>query len=596
MTAGAILMAKFPEYFIRQVAQATDIVDLVGQYVALKKRGREFVGLCPFHDDKHPSMTVSAGKQIFKCFVCGAGGGVFNFLVLYEKLTFPQAVKSLAERAHVPLPKEILQDQTGQVVQAESLHTITAFAARFYQDRLASPAGSAALAYARERGLTDESIKRFGLGYAPDGWEDLLQAGRRAGISEGALVEAGLAIRRQDRPGCYDRFRNRLMFPIIDTSDKVIAFGGRTLSQQERAKYLNSPDSPLFDKSSQLYGLNLARSEIASTSQAIVVEGYLDVLIPQQAGIKNAVATLGTALTDQHVRLLSRYAREIVLVFDADSAGQAAAERALELFLTQQIHVRVATVDQGKDPCDFVLARGAEAFREMISHAPDALEFVWNRRQQAWMEAGGNLADRARLVEDFLRLVTAGSAYGAIDDIRRAQLAQHVGHMLHISPVELHGKMQQLARRISRASAPADSQAGRRSDSARLVLEVLLNQPDLFDRTAERIGLEDFTDPELEKIVRHVWRLGGQGRLRLEELLACEDLADQSGVIADLSSKGERRGNYEKTLEGAVEHLLARREQSELGRLKMQGLTDQTLRRVIEQSARSDQRRRPKIT
>jgi DNA primase len=323
---------RFPEHFINQVAQATDVVDLIGQYVALKKRGKEFVGLCPFHDDKRPSLNVSPSKQIFKCFACGTGGGVFQFLMQYEKLEFPQAVRALAERAHIPLPAETAAPEPKGLGRADLIALMT-FAARYYRSQLRSAAGADALRYALGRGLNESSIDRFGIGYAPDSWDALLRAALAEGYGEEQLVAAGLVARREERPGCYDRFRNRLIFPILGPAGEVIAFGGRALAAEEQAKYLNSPDTPIFDKSAQLYALNWARQPIAASGTAIVVEGYLDALMPIQSGVGNVVATMGTALTDRHVRLLARYAKEAVLVFDADTAGSAAAERALEIFL-----------------------------------------------------------------------------------------------------------------------------------------------------------------------------------------------------------------------------------------------------------------------
>ena len=608
-------MPNFSEQFIQQVAQATDIVDLVSNYVSLKKKGREFVGLCPFHDDKHPSMNVSPSKQIFKCFACGAGGGVFKFVELYEKMTFPEAVKMLAERANIPLPRESQAAAVAPGLSRDDLLGLMTFAARFFREQLFSPAGTPALEYARRRGLSDESIRRFGLGYAPNFWDGLYNAARREGFGESQLVTAGLVARRDaaegasgapssgpaQKSGCYDRFRHRLMFPIIDPQNRVIAFGGRALDDSERAKYLNSPDTPLFDKSGQLYALNWSREAIASSGQAVVVEGYLDALIPLQAGVSNVVATLGTALTDRHVRLLGRYATEVVLVFDADAAGQAAAGRALEMFLAQRLHVRVATIPSGKDPCDYTLAEGGEAMKALVASAPDALQYAWQRRHADWQAAGGNLASQRQFVEDFLRLVVTSSAYGAIDEVRRGQLAQHIGHILNISPADLQEQMRRIGRTVPRPGAPRGAAADDRAELGRLagrhVLEVLLNRPELLDGIVEKIGPEDFGDPEFRIIAQQVWKLGRAGRLSLDELLLDEAMSSRSNLLTDLAASGEHRGNYEQTLEGAVEDLLYRRRQKELQELKSAaGTDDDALRKLSQGLASPDVRRRPKIT
>jgi len=599
-------MARFSEQFIQQVAQATDIVELVSQYVALTKRGREYVCICPFHDDHKPSMYVAPAKQIFKCFSCGAGGGVFQFLCLYEKMAFPEAVKALAERAHIPLPAESCQAQAAPGGMSKTdLAEVMSLAAHFYRAQLRSEAGAAALAYARGRGFTDDSIERFGLGYAPSGWDSLLRAARSRNVRDAQLAAAGLVIQR-DEGGYYDRFRDRLMFPILDPGGKVIAFGGRALDPNDRAKYLNSAESILFDKSGNLYALNWAREGIVATGTAVVAEGYLDALIPLQAGISNIVATLGTSLTEQHVRLLSRYAREVVLVFDADAAGAKAADRGLEMFLAQRIHVRVATIPAGKDPCDFVLAEGAEAFGRLVSEAPDALQYAWDRRQTAWQLAGGNLASRRAVVEDFLRIVVTSTSYDAIDEIRRGQLAQHIAHMLNIPAPDLQQQMRRMAKHLRRAGAQ-NARAARAAvenwapeaaagQAERELLEVLVNMPDMFDMAAERIDWQDFQDPNLRQLAARVWALGHAHRLSLEDLLADEDLLGLGGLLTDLSAAGEKMANYEATLHGAVSHMLYLRQGRQPAQPPAEPYSDEALNQVLQQHRPADLRRHPKIT
>ena len=590
---------RFPAHFVQQVAQATDIVELVSQYVALKRRGREFVGLCPFHDDTHPSLTIAPAKQLFKCFACGAGGGVVQFVMMYEKLPFTEAIQTLAERAHIALPKQgspRAQEKPG--LGKNDLLAVTAFAAKFYRDQLRSPAGRNALDYARGRGLSDESIERFGLGCAVPAWDALCRAAGGKGITQSQLVAAGLAARR-DSGGCYDRFRNRLMFAISDPAGRVVAFGGRALDEADHAKYLNSPESVLFDKSGLLYGLNWAREQIVSSGQAVVVEGYLDALLPLQAGIPNVVATLGTALTDRHVRLLGRYAREAVIVFDADLAGANAAQRALEVFLAQRLHVRVATIPAGKDPCDYCLAEGAGALRRLVDDAPDALQYVWRRRQAELEAAGGRPAERHQIVEDFLRLVVESAAYGAIDDVRRGQLAQHIGHVLNVDPRELQQQMRRLARRVRRAGTtdqePTDApEAGHLAE--RHLLEVLLNRPDLFSTVAGRVEPRDFRSRPLRAIAGRVWALARAERLALDELLAGEPDPGQASLMADLATAGERRGNFGATLTGAVAHFLYRRQQEEFRQLRASEMGDEQLRQIEEHLRGPDVRKRPRIT
>ncbi len=594
-------MPLFSEQFINQVAQATDIVELVSQYVALKKRGREFVGLCPYHDDKSPSMYVTPTKQIFKCFACGAGGGVFQWMMMYEKMSFPEAVRALAERANIRLPEASAGPRRPDGEPSKSdLLAVMGFAETFFRRQLKSPAGKAALDYVHSRKLTDESLDRFGVGFAPDQWDSLTRAARSEGIPERMLLAAGLVSQR-NQGGVYDRFRNRLILPIYDAMGRCIAFGGRAMDPDDNAKYLNSPETMLFDKSANLYALNWARDAIVRGGTAVAVEGYFDALMPIQLGAQNVVATLGTALTERHVRLLSRYADDVVLVFDADEAGTKAAERALETFLAQQVQVRVATIPQGKDPCDFCLAEGIEAFGELIDNAPDALQYVWDRRLAAFRAAGGNLADRQRVVEDFLRVVASSEVYGAIDEVRRGQLAQHIGHILNVPASELQQQMKRLTRRIQRhsgGSAPGEGNYQGQAPTAgpeRCLLEVILAEPELFDQAAERVRPQDFTEPRLRWLAERLWAHGERGPLRLDELLGDPELSDSAGWIVQLSEAGERRGNNEATLRGVLDVLAHRQSDAELRRLKEQGLNDDALRRV-EQSARgANPRRLPRI-
>ena len=596
-------MALFSEQFIQQVTQATDVVELIGQYVALTKKGREFVGLCPFHDDHSPSMRVSPVKQIFKCFSCGAGGGAAKFLMDYEKMSFPEALRRLAEQANIAVPVEVEQHAPAvDGVSKDLMLRLMKFAVEFFRRRLVGEAGKAALDYAHSRGLTDESIERFSLGLAVESWDDLYRAARAKGVGESVLTASGLAIQRDQGQGCYDRFRNRLMFPIFDMTGKPVAFGGRALAADEQAKYINSPETPLFDKSGMLYGLNWARDAIRTTGRAVVVEGYLDTVIPMQAGVEGVVATMGTALTDRHVRTLSRFASEAVLVFDADVAGSAAAERALEVFISQRVSVRVATIPSGKDPADYVLAEGAEAFNKLIDDAPDAMQYVLDRRMADYEAAGGNLADRGRIIEDFLQLIVSSTTYGAIDEVRRGQLAQHVAHILNVSAADLQQQMRRLGRRLP-SRPTAGSQRPRREVTAtnrplaeRHVIEVLVNDTELFDRAAERIDPDDFTDPDLQEIARHVWRLGQSGHLHLDELLATEEMIDFGPLLTDLATTGDQRENYEPTLTGAVDDIVRRRDQAEAERLRATGNDDEALRKLTDHYRQGDMRRRPKIS
>ncbi len=602
-------MALMPERFIDQVAQATDIVEVVGQFVALTKRGKEFVGVCPFHDDHRPSMYVSPAKQIYKCFSCGAGGGVYQFVMGYQKLSFPEAVRQLAQQAGIPVPADEGPRQTDSSLKSETLVKLTTFAAKFFRDQLNSSAGADALAYARGRKLTDDSIRRFGIGYAPDSWEALRAAGIGAGFTDRQLSAAGLVASREDG-SCYDRFRNRLIFPILDATGRVIAFGGRALAADERAKYLNSPETNLFDKSANLYGLNWSRQAIVDSRQAVVVEGYLDALMLMQEGVSNVAATLGTALTERHVRMLGRLAEEVVLVFDADVAGQAASERATELFLTQRLHVRVAAVpasetDAGevKDPCDFVLAAGADAFRQLLAEAPDALEYAWLRRRRQYAQAT-TLAAKRQVVEDFLRLIITSGAYGSIDPVRQGLLAGQAAELVGVSQAQITEQMRLLSRQVRRGSAPpeqsetAGGDLSPRADRAESwLLAALIDAPEHFAAAAEVVTPDVCADPGLRTGAEQVWGLAGGDKLDLGALIAAGQSTQWGRIITDLQADGQGRGNHERIVADSTAAMSRRKEEESIQDLKNKGDTppEELLRKVQEQSRKADKRRRPRL-
>ncbi len=374
---------------IEQVKQRTDIVDVVSEHVVLRKQGKDFVGLCPFHDDKSPSFSVSPGKQFYYCFSCGAGGNAIKFLMELGKRSFSDVVMSLAQRYEVPmqtLKPEERQEFQRQVSLREQLYELTAIASKFYEHALYQSAGSAALEYLEaKRGLNRATMQQFQLGYAPGGWETLtgyLVEQKKYPVE---LVErAGLIVPRKTGDGYYDRFRDRLMIPIHDLQGRVVGFGGRTLTD-EQPKYLNSPDTELFDKGKLLFGLDKARAAIAKQDQAVIVEGYFDVIALHHAGITNVVASMGTALSSAQVRQLLRYteSKRILFNFDADKAGNKAAERAVgeveTLAYRGDIQLRVLNIPDGKDPDDFLKIHAASEYQTLLDQAPLWLDWQMER-------------------------------------------------------------------------------------------------------------------------------------------------------------------------------------------------------------------------
>jgi len=399
--AALLLMAD--KDIKEEIKRRIDIVELISQYVPLKKAGRRFKARCPFHEEKTASFFVDPVAGLWHCFGCGAGGDVFSFLEQIEGISFPEAGERLAERCG--LTWRAGRGEQAQVQRSKLLRRAVKLAAEHFSANLHKPSGQSALDYLRERGFSDDIVQDFGLGFAVDSWDELLKFLSGKGISVEHMREAGL-VKRGERGSDYDVFRNRIIFPIVDAAGAVIGFGGRAMDPDEPAKYLNSPDTPLFNKRQNLYGLAQARQELVAQKRAIVVEGYTDVIALHQAGIRHVVATLGTSMTQEHLRLLRRYVDEVILCFDADAAGMAAALRNIELFEGSNLEARVMVLPEGTDPDEFVGTEGADRFQELAQQAVDLVEYRLEMLFHQHRDQGaGALARAAREAVDVLRRV-----------------------------------------------------------------------------------------------------------------------------------------------------------------------------------------------
>ncbi len=365
-------MGRIPEDTIQAIRDRTDVVDLVGRYVSLKKAGRSFKGLCPFHHEKTPSFTVNPERGTFHCFGCGEGGNVFAFLMRHENLTFPEAARSLAAELGIEIPESGGEGERGV---GEAVFRANAVAQALYEKALRAPEGEAARRYLVGRGIDGELAKRFGIGFAPDRWDGVASALAREGVAAEVGERAGL-LKARDRGGHYDLLRGRITFPIHDVRGRVVGFGGRALSEGQEPKYLNTPESPVFRKREALYGFPAALEPIRRRDRAVVVEGYFDRIALARAGVDEAVATCGTALTEEHARNLRRRTRQVVLLFDGDEAGQRAVLRALEALLPHGLRVAAAALPGGMDPDDFLVREGPEALAALVDGAHPAFELA----------------------------------------------------------------------------------------------------------------------------------------------------------------------------------------------------------------------------
>lgn len=496
----------------RRVQEATDLVQLIGQHVALRARGREFVGLCPFHDDKNPSMNVVPAKQLFKCFACGAGGDCFSFVMDYHKMSFPEALKFLAEKAGIEMPRYGGGDVQG-ISPRQQVMAANQLALGFFQAVLKDESrGRAAKDYLQQRGISPEMVQTFQIGAAPDEWDGLTRTATAKRWDFGGLEMAGLVAKRSSGDGYYDKLRHRLIFPILDNIGRPIAFGGRILPGTTRedasdAKYINSHEHAAFNKSATLYGIHAAQKPIIDCRTAVIVEGYVDVVACHQNGFRNVVATLGTAMTAQHAQLLRRYCDRVILLFDADEAGQKAADRAVEVFFGETLDVQIVRLPGDKDPADlFARPEGAEIWKSSLDGAVDAIQYQFERLCKRY-EGAETMAGKQKLTEEYIqRLVQLGIHKAAPG--RRGLILAMVGQLLNLSP----GEVQELIRRaspgVSRHSVSADEPAPTAASAhkplvqaERQLVGAMLSNPELFNAVlsdgrpiSECIVATDFQD------------------------------------------------------------------------------------------------------
>ncbi len=565
----------FEEQHIGQILQATNIVDLIGTYLALKPQGKDLVGLCPFHNDRRPSMSVSPAKQIFKCFACGAGGDAIKFIMLKEKMTFPEAVKYLAERVHIQLPERQRQSSDKPQLDKNKLEEINRWAAKYFRSHYENEKnGSIARDYVQTRGITENISRKFGLGWAPGGWDNLLNAAKKDQVSLEALAQLGLLIEK-DTGGYYDRFRERLIFPVLDGLKRVIAFGGRTLAN-DPAKYLNSPESALFDKSSSLYGLHAAKEEIVKSKTAIIVEGYTDCMMAHQQGVYNVVATLGTAMTKEHARMLGRYADRIILMFDSDQAGIKAGDRAIELFFGLQVEIELISLPDGQDPCDFLLANGKESFEAELQKAQNAIDYKWNNLLSEFERADA-INGRTLAIDQFLKIIKQMATEGNLDPIKEGLVINKVAGLVKQPAETIHKRMARLKSAQSFEKVNNDNARNKISfvnlDAVSkcylYILEVLLNCPDLYFMVIERIGaITEVEHPVLKQVATRIAQCCESTKEpNIGTILGGCESTQLCNVITDMALSGENRGNYENTLEGAfaaLENFKAKQERNNL--------------------------------
>ncbi len=598
-----------PEDRIAAIRRAADIVEIVSETVTLRKAGKNLLGLCPFHAEKTPSFTVSPDKQIFHCFGCGAGGDVFSFLMKRDALSFREALRIVARRVGMEIPAEVSGRIPRRESEAETLLRANRAAADFYHETLRrGSSGAQAREYLRRRAVSEEAIAAFQLGYAPAAWDALLAHMTRRGIAPAVLETVGLVVPRKDGSGFYDRFRNRVIFPICDPQSRIVGFGGRVIDAAT-PKYLNSPETPVYRKREILYGFDRAREACRAERAAFIVEGYLDLIALHQRGIRNAVATLGTALSAEHIRLLSRFADRLILVYDSDEAGLRSARRCIDLFWKvhadfrrgdvfreEQADTQILVLPEGHDPDSFVSRHGAEAFLEIARrHAMGIVSFLIEHAVRTYgLETEGKI----RIVNELV------PALRRIDDVvARALYVQKLAERVGIEETAILERLKEapgaVAETAPARSAAAVSAVDRMEER---IVSLMVQAPEMLPEISRQKVIEEFRDPELRAAAGAILEFGLERPEQLPELLgriqdgparrrlAALALADESwtrkGCLHLIARFLEIRRLQNETgeLQRAIEKAERERNEAELRRLLME---KQNLARRRRQQSRA---------
>ncbi|HEY7913605.1 MAG TPA: DNA primase [Blastocatellia bacterium] len=549
---------RLPRGFADDVKNQSDILRVVSDYVTLKRRGSAYLACCPFHSEKTPSFNVHPGKGLFKCFGCGAGGSVFDFVMRIEGCSFPEAVRTVAEKSGIPIPaQDETEDYKRSAHEREVVLRLNEEAARYFESQLSGAEGAQARDYIDSRGISSEARKLFRLGYAPDSWDGLLGHLKTGGATEDEISVSGLVIPRETG-GYYDRFRGRVIFPITDSQGRVIAFGGRVM-QDGQPKYLNSPETPVYTKGRNLYGLALSKNDIRTAGFAILVEGYLDCIIPYQDGVHNIVASLGTALTDSQVRLLRRYmdSPQIVVNFDPDSAGQAATMRSIEVLLAEGFKVNILRVPTEEDPDEFVRAHGVAAFQELLKSTQPYVDYIVDSSISAHdtSRPAGKVAAINAILPHLARMK---------DKVARADYAEQIANRLKVDSRVVREELRRVATNRQHTLDPNRLRAAEDITKAeRQLLELMLANADVRRAIISTLEDDDYAELATGGIFAAIIKTEGKGMApefdSLGELLDGEMERDMlpALLMSDLAWAGET--DFETLLKKATEALASLR-------------------------------------
>lgn len=541
-----------PQEKIAEIQFAADIVQIISEYIQLKQSGKAFIGLCPFHSEKTPSFFVNPDKKLFKCFGCGEGGTVFQFVMKQEGMDFVEAVKLVASKSRVDLAQIYAKEASLSSSKKTHLYETTRFAATFYQKMLLDAMkGKKARDYLLKRKINDQSAKNFCLGYAPAEWDSLVKMCKGGNVSMYQLQQAGLIIQKRESDSYYDRFRDRLIFPILDVRKQVVGFGGRALDES-LPKYLNSPETVLFNKSNILYGIDIAKSAILKQQKVILMEGYTDVIMAHQHGIEWAVAVLGTAVSKQHLRILRQYCSRVILLLDADSAGQKSSDRNLDIFIEEEFDVKIAQLPKGYDPCDFLLAEGPEKFLSYIDSAKDFFHFKIEFAATKWDMS--TVHGKANALNNVL-----ATAMKMPDAIKRNLLIKLISEEMSIDEAALWSHIKNVKRPLSVPANNNNQKTKQRLDASsmaeREILYLMLYCNSLIPRIINEKIQEEFDNKDFLEIAGRIVEIYQENKaVREEDVLHSVGDVRLNKLLIDIVTTREFQGmtNYSDRLEACI--------------------------------------------
>ncbi len=549
-------MPKFiPDEILQKIQDALDIVDVISDYVKLNKTGRNFKALCPFHTEKTPSFIVSPDKQIYHCFGCGEGGNMFSFIMKYLNVKFPEAAEILADKAGIKIPKESNNKKSSKT---DKFYQINKLVAQYYFSQLQK--SEYAIKYIKRRGLGKDIVSKFNIGYAKDEWDQVLKFIKKKKISPDLLEKTGLVLSKESA-GYYDRFRNRIMFPIFDISSRVLAFGGRALNDNSTAKYINSPETEIYSKRKHLYGLNFAKPYIREQDEIIVVEGYIDVLSLYQHGIKNVVSNLGTALTKEHISKIKRFTDNVLVVYDSDEAGKLASLRNLDLLIEEDMKVKLICLPSGKDPDDYIREFKKDSFLNLVKNAKDLLDYKLEVLDYKSKES--NIREKKEVIEDILMTIGKVS-----DEILRNEYLNRLSDFAATGIKEevLRRQLQSLLKKVpvfsSRNYLNSDkinveiSSNDRVSSTEKLLLRAMLEDVATLTVAKNNLNPDDLKSDIVKKIVNTIFELDCfNERIELDKLMIHLEDKKCNKLLAEIFCEFETMAQHKETLNDCIKSI-----------------------------------------